>query len=257
MEKFRRRIHAPGYAGISVLSNIVRVNTVAGLEAALAAQKAKQIIEIESGVYQLTKVNSIIAAASYGVLKGIGDVQIDGVVGGTKGCFDVDPDACASTFKYTFENIRVRGYTALPGITIDNASVTKKMVIVFRNCSLGGTPAVDQLHTDDTEAIRIYCDGWRGDKRYQGAFNIIPANAGDIYSFKGIDMSAAGMAIGTASVACYILWRNCIMKVGGNGVSGGNGTQITSAVGCFTYDSGAAVKVDNDDFETNLSYVIE
>jgi len=256
MEKFRRRIHAPGYGGISVKSDIVRVNSVAGLEAALAAQKAKQTIEIESGVYQLTQVNDVIAAGSYGVLKGIGDVQIDGVVAGTKGCFNVDPAACGSTFKYTFENIRVRGYSALPGITIDNATVTKKMVLVFRNCSLGGTPAVNQLHTDATEAIRIYADGWRGDKKWQGAFNIAPGNADDIYAFKGIDMSAAGMAIGTGAVACHILWRNCIMK-STNGVTGGEATQITGAIGCFSYDSGVLASAAQTDFETNLDVIID
>ena len=242
VKKFYQRILSPGYGGISVKSDIVRVNSVAGLEAALAAQKAKQTIEIESGVYQLTKTSSIIAAASYGVLKGIGDVQIDGAAACAKGCFDVDPAACASTFKYTFENIRVRGFTALPGITVDNATVDQKIVLVFRNCSLGGTPAIDQSHSDATEAIRIYCDGWRGDKRYQGAINITPASVDDKFIFKGVEL-AGGLVGAVVDKACYFLFRNCILKE--HGITGGHANNLISFVGCITYVSGVAAVADS------------
>jgi len=239
--KYRRRIIAPGFGGISVSSDIVRVNTVAGLEAALAAQKAKQTIEIESGVYQLTKSSPIIAAASYGVLKGIGDVQIDGFATADE-CFEVDPAACASTFKYTFENIRIRGATAKAGVTVDNASVGAKIVLVFRDCSIGGTPGIDQSHSDDSEAIRIYCDGWRGDKRYQGAINITPASVDDVFVFKGVELSG-GLVGAVVDKACYYLFRNCILME--HGITGGHANNLISFVGCITYVNGVAAAADS------------
>ena len=251
-KKFYQTVIAPRYSGASVSSNIVRVNTVAGLEAAIAAQKAKQIIEIEAGVYQLTQSNSILVAASYGVMRGIGDVQIDGDADADE-CFEIDPAAGTGTFKYTFENIRIRGASEKAGVTIDNASVGQKEVIVFRNCSLGGTPAVDQNHSDDSEAIRLYFDGWKGDKRYQGQIDVVPASTDDRYVFKGCELSG-GLTCAVVDKACYFLFRNCILKH--EGIEGGHANNLVSVVGCVSYTSGVAAAADAGDFPNAFSPTI-
>ena len=227
---------------------LVRVSTVAELEAALAAQTSREVIEVSAGIYNLTKSNSIPLAASYGVLRGIGDVEINGLAGIDE-AIKINPAAGTGTFKYTFDDIRFRGATGKAGITIDNENIGHKVVTVFRNCSLGGTPAVDLLHTSDATEIKLYCDGWKGDRRYQGSIDITPGSADDRFVFKGVEL-AGGMAIGTAAKACHILWRNCIMKKT-NGVTGGNAANITAAIGCITYVDGVAVAAADTDFETN------
>ena len=244
-KKFYQKVIAPRFSGASVSSNIVRVNTVAGLEAAIAAQKSKQIIEIEAGVYQLTKTSSLLVAASYGEMRGIGDVQIDGAAACAKGCLDIDPAVGTGTFKYTFSNIRFRGYSALPGITIDNATIGNKIVVVFDNCSLGGTPAIDQNHTDTTEAIRLYFNGLLGDHRYQGQIDVVPASVDDRYEFKGVEL-AGGLTSAVVDIACYFLFRNCILKH--EGIEGGHASQLISSVASITHTSGVASAADASDF---------
>ena len=241
-KKYYQKVVAPLFSGASVSSNIVRVNTVAKLEAAIAAQKAKQIIEIEAGVYQLTKTSSILLLASYGEMRGIGDVQIDGAAACSKGCFDIDPAVGTGTFKYTFTNIRVRGYTSLPGITIDNATIGNKIVVVFNNCSLGGTPAVDQNHTDATEAIRLYFNGLLGDHRYQGQIDVVPASVDDRYVFKGVEL-AGGLTSAVVDIACYFLFRDCILMH--TGIADGHANQLISFVACITHQSGVAHPADS------------
>ncbi len=235
-KKYYQKVIAPLFSGASVSSNIVRVNTVAKLEAAIAAQKAKQIIEVEAGVYQLTKSSSIPLLASYGEMRGIGDVQIDGFATADE-CFEIDPAVGTGTFKYTFDNIRIRGATAKAGITIDNATIGNKIVVVFNNCSLGGTPAIDQNHTDTTEAIRLYFNGLLGDHRYQGQIDVVPASVDDRYVFKGVEL-AGGLTSAVVDIACYFLFRDCILKL--TGIEDGHANQLISFVACITHTNGVA-----------------
>ena len=247
--KLRRGISAVRYGGQSRYSTIVRVKTVEELETAIASQRYKQIIEIEAGVYQLTKSNPLVAAARYGEMRGIGDVQIDGKAGADN-CFEVDPAESGGTFMYTFDNIRVRGATSKPGISVDNATVGSKIVLVFKDCSLGGTPAIDQNHTDATEAIRIYCDGWRGDKRYQGELHFTPASADDRYIFKGVEFGA-NLVVAAVNVACNFKFILCQLPF--TGVTGGHATNICSVVKCWTIETNDAVAAADTDFPDDFS----
>ena len=231
---------------------LVRVSTVAELEAAFAAQTSKQVIEISAGIYNLTKSNPIPVAASYGVLRGIGDVEINGLAGLDE-AIEVNPAAGAGTFKYTFENIRFRGATGKAGITVDNANIGHKVVVVIRNCSLGGTPALDVNHSSATEEIKIYCDGWKGDRRYQGSIDIAPGNADDRFVFKGVEL-AGGLVGGTADKACHYLFRSCILKH--EGITGGHASNVVGVWNCATVVSGVIALPDGSDFPGAFSPTI-
>lgn len=247
--KLRRGISAIRYGGQSRYSTIVRVKTVKELETAIASQRYQQIIEIEAGVYQLTKSNPLVAAARYGVMRGIGDVQIDGKVGADN-CFEVNPAESGGTYKYTFDNIRVRGAASKPGVYVDNENVGSKILLVFRDCSLGGTPAIDQDHTDTSEAIRIYCDGWRGDKRYQGELHFTPASADDRYIFKGVEFGA-DLVVASVAVACNFKFIYCQLPF--EGVTGGNATNICNVVKCWTIETDDVVAAADTDFPDDFS----
>ena len=239
--------------GVKVnLPCLVRVSTVAELEAALAAQTSRQVIEISAGIYNLTKSNPLPVAASYGVLRGIGDVEINGADSPDE-AIKVNPAAGTGTFKYTFDNIRFRGATAKAGITIDNENIGHKVVVVFRNCSLGGTPAVDLNHTSATEEIKLYCDGWKGDKRYQGSIDIAPGNADDRFVFKGVEL-AGGLVGGTADKACHYLFRSCILKH--EGITGGHASNVVGVWNCVTIASGVISLPDVNDFPNAFSATI-
>jgi len=251
--KFYQKLVAPLYSGASTTSNIVRVNTVAKLQAAVVAQKANQIIQIEPGSYTLTADLDIPLAATGGVLEGLGQVSITGAAGEDSAIL-VNPAVGTATFEYTLKNIDgVQGGADKVGLLVKNTAIKKKIIIYLKGTTLysnGSGNALTVTGTDASNAIRIYA---QGNGAGWDAVSITTANAGDKYFFYGINFEDT-FAGSVTDLATQYKFINCELIHAG--MTGGHATNVVNCVNCWTIETTAVAVVDSGEFPNAFSATI-
>lgn len=225
--------------------NIVWVNSVAELEAAVAAQTAGQFIFIAPGAYVLTEALSIPLAADGGGMIGFGGVTITGAADADQAIL-INTAAATDTFEYTFGgDIEIEGGADKKGLDIANGASTQKTIIYIKDSvhaiDNGSGVALTAVNTG-TGAIRLYVNGTG-----QGfdTINITPKVAGDRFLFNNVSFDGTFTA-GTAAVACYFRFVGCQLKH--EGMAGGHATQVWNVINCWTEASNVSAIPDANDF---------
>jgi len=232
------------------LVNVVRVNTTAELEAAVALQSAGQTILVAPGDYVLTESLTILLAATGGGLKAIGTVNIVGAADADEAIL-IDPAVSTATFEYTIEGFNsIKGGADKIGLNIADTNVDMKVNVYLKQTTLndnGTGVALQWINTDGSNAIRVYADG-------PGELDTIactPRDAGDRMIINGYnieeDMTAASVA-----VAATFLFKNS--KLPHAGIKGGNATNVVNTVNCWTEATAfKPVVADASDFPDGFS----
>lgn len=235
------------------IARLIQVYTVAQLEKALANQKADEVIELFPGDYTLTKSISIPVAAQGGVLRCIGErnmdraAQITGAAAADEAIL-IKPGAATASWYYTFEGVSVRaGAADKAGIRVNNANIGRKIVLNFRNCYVDDYSGSDGLvveHPDDSQAIRIFAYGGS----WGGRANLTCYNDGDRFYFENVWLEKGVVSAG--GNCAEFRYKGCILKH--EGQTGGNALHKINVLNSYVYtDTGVAramAKVDADDF---------
>jgi hypothetical protein len=244
-KKIYQKVVAPLFSGASTTSNMVRVNTVAQLEAAVAAQKAGQVIEIEPGDYTLTESLSIPLAATGGVLKGLGLVTITGAADADEAIL-VDPAVATATFEYTFQNIdSIKGGADKIGLHILNTTVAKKVIVYMKDAHVednGTGKGLVIVNSDGSNAIRLYAEG---NGASWDSVDITPKDAGDRFYFWGIDFSE-DIVVAAVDVAATFKWTNCMVQHAG--VTGGHANNVAYSIHSVSITGTTIAAVDASEF---------
>ena len=243
------------------LSVPIQVSTVAELEKALENQTADQVIEVFPGDYVLTKSISIPVAAQGGVLRCIGERNMDRAAQIT-GAVDADeailikPAASSASWYYTFEGVSVRaGAADKIGIRVNNADIGKKIVLNFRNCYVDdkdGSVGLKIEHPLDSQAIRIFAYGGS----WGGQVDFTANNDGDRFFAEGVWLEKGVVTAG--GVCAEFRYKSCILLH--EGQTGGNALHKINVLNCYVYtDTGVAramAKADANDFPAPQSPTI-
>lgn len=226
-------------------AKIVYVDTVADLEAAVAAQTAGQFIIIAPGKYVLTASLTVPLLADGGGLVGMHGVTIEGAAGVDQAIY-INTAAATGTFEYTLKgDLEIGGGTNKIGLKIVNGASAEKTIVYIEgsaHCIDNGSGVAISYVNTGTGAIRLYVNGTG-----QGfdTINITPKVADDRFLFNNVSFDGAFTA-GAASVACYFIFKNCQVKK--TGMAGGHATQVWSAINCWTEASGVVALAAAGDF---------
>lgn len=231
--------------------NVVMVKTVAELEAAVALQTEGQFIMIAPGEYELTKSLTILLAATYGGLIGIGAVEIKGHDDADEAIL-IDPAVAAGTFGYSLQNLSAKGGTDKIGLHVLNTATAKKVNVYMNNVDLednGSGKALTVVNSDGSNAIRIYWNGGNVD-----GIAHTPADTGDRLILRGVNIEANLVAANVNVVATYF-FSNCLIPY--QGMTGGHASNVISTVGCWTANTEyVPVVVGAGDFPGDFSATI-
>lgn len=230
---------------------IVRVGTVAELEAAVAAQIAGQTIEIIAGDYVLTETLTILLAATGGGLKGVGTVSITGAAAADEAIL-IDPAVAAGTFEYAIENISIKGGSNKIGLHVLNTNVDKKVNVYLNRVNIednGSGKALTYVNSDGSNAIRIYWNGGNVD-----GIAATPSDTGDRLILRNVNIEEDLVAANVDIVATYF-FSNCLIPY--QGMKGGHASNVISTVGCWTAATEyVPVVVGSGDFPDGFSETI-
>ncbi len=219
------------------------VSSVAGLEAAVAAQTAGQTIRVMTGDYVLTDTLTLLLAASGGTLEAIGEVSITGAVGEDQAIL-VDPAVAAGTFSYTFKGFDgIKGGADKIGVNVANTNIAKKIILEFKDCYLednGTGAAVQGINTDGSNAIRMYFTGGAID-----SLDFTPKDNGDQLKFRDLSIYE-DMDVTAVDITGEFEFRNC--KLPHAGIGGGHANNVCNVISCFTIETAAAAAADANDF---------
>jgi hypothetical protein len=206
------------------------VATTAELEAAVAAQTAKQFILVLAGTYTLTKSLSIPLAASGGGLKAFGLVSIVGAADADEAIL-IDPEEATGTFEYTIEGINsIKGGAGKIGLHILNTEIGKKVNVYLKRTSLndnGNGKALVAVNSDGSNAIRIYADG----PAEIDSLDYTPEDNGDRVVITGYNIEED---VVVAEVECTATFMFIACKLPHEGVTGGHASNVISVVSCWT-----------------------
>lgn len=228
------------------------VNTVAQLEAAVAAQAEGQFIFIHPGEYNLTESLNILLTAKYGGLIGLGSVEIKGHDDADEAIL-INPAVSTGTFGYSLRGMSVQGGTDKIGLHVLNEATTKKVNVYINQVDFednGSGQAIKILNSDGSNAIRLYMDG-------PGSVDTIhwtPKDTGDRLTLNSyhIEENFVGVSV---NVVATLFFSNC--KIPHNGITGGHASNVLSFVGCWTENTSyVPVAVDGSDQPDNFSGTI-
>lgn len=242
------------YSGVSTFGdNVVIVNTVAQLEAAVAAQTAGQTIVMIAGDYTLTKSLEILLAASGGGLKADGCVNIIGAAAANEAIL-IDPAVATATFEYTLEGINsIKGGANKIGLHVLDTATNKKVNVYLKQTSLndnGTGKALTVVNSDGSNAIRVYADG----PAEIDSIAFTPKDDGDRLVISGYDINE-NIVIAAVDCTATFAFRQC--KLPHAGVTGGHANNVCSVVGCWTEETEyVPVEVDANDFPGALNPTI-
>lgn len=232
-------------------ATVVRVGTVAELEAAVAAQIAGQTIEINAGSYTLTESMTILLAATGGGLKGIGTVSITGAAAADEAIL-IDPAVATATFEYSLENVSIQGGSNKIGLHVLNTNVDKKVNVYLTDVDIednGTGKALTVVNSDGSNAIRIYWNGGNVD-----GIAHTPKDTGDRLILRNVNIEENLVAAVVDVVATYF-FSNCLIPH--EGMTGGHASNVISTVGCWTAATEyVPVAVDASDFPGAFSATI-
>jgi len=216
------------YEGVGGSTTMVIVNTVAELEAAIAAQTAGQFIYIRPGSYTLTESLTILLAATGGGLVGIGTVELTGAAAADEAIL-IDPAVATATFEYSLTNINVKGGADKIALNVANTATAKKVNVYLKDVGLednGTGKALTAINTDGSNAIRIYWNGGSVD-----GMAITPKDTGDRLILTNVSIDENLVAAVVDVVASYF-FKQCKIPV--TGMTGGHANNVISVVGCWT-----------------------
>lgn len=237
IKKIYQKVVAPRFTGASANSNIVRVATAAELQAAVTAQKANQIIEVEPGTYTLTDIITVPLAATGGVLKALGPVSITGSASKDE-AFLINPAVATASFEYTFQGFDdVKGGANKIGLKIANTTITKKVLVYLKQANFhdnGTGVAISAVNTDGSNAIRIYGDG----PAEVDTISFTTKDGGDRLYLTGFNIDTE-VAIGTADCTFEIKLIGCQIPV--TKITGGHANNIGNFINCWVMSNNAAI----------------
>lgn len=236
-----------------VVGSKVYVNTVAELEAAVAAQTAGQFIYVGSGNYVLTESLSIPLAATGGGLIAVGAVTITGAADANEAIL-VNPAVAAATFEYTIQGFgSIKGGANKIGLHVLNVATGKEVNVYIKQTNLhdnGTGKALTAVNSDDSNAIRIYAYG-------PGEIDGIaytPKDGGDRVVFRDYNIDE-NIVVAEVDCTATFFFVNC--KLPHAGVTGGHANNVISVVNCWTEeDAFVPVSPDASDFPGAFSATI-
>ena len=230
------------------------VTSVAGLEEAVANQKAGEFIYIEAGEYDLTEELVPSITATGGGLIGLGVVEINGH-DDADSAISIVATGATSTFEYTLGGLlSFKGGTDKIGLHLTNPAISQKTILYIR----------DEVHFEDngsgvaftatntgTGAMRVYCSctqatGW-------DSVAITNKNADDKWRFRGINFDES-FDVAVVAIADNWLFQGCQLVHAG--MSGGHASNVVNVVNCFTIETAAVAAVDSGDFPDAFSATI-
>jgi hypothetical protein len=232
------------------------LNPLLTITAALAAvTTSRKAIMVTTGEYE--EVASLVWPSIGGVkIVAIGEVTIRGTDGEDEVIL-INPTVQTATFEATLSgDISISAPDGVDGITFDNENVGRKINLYLKgNVQFENDTETDKaincVHTDADEAMRIYCDGQRG--IVEGVLAIAPKNVDDRFFFTGMQFDG-GIAWGTATIASLSMFKNCIVKDGGG--LGGQDTQIIAVLNCHSLTGTTFAIAALADFASNAAEVI-
>jgi hypothetical protein len=241
-------------AGETYRENIVFVNNVAELEAAVAIQGAGEFIYLAPGTYNLTASLEIPLTADGGGLIGNGIVVINGIAAADE-AIKINTALATGTFEYTIGGgIETKGGADKIALKIVNGASTQK-TIVYVNDSANfldnGTGVAISVVNTGTGAVRLYVNGTG-----QGfdSINITPKVADDRFTFRNISIDE-DMTVDSVAVAATFMFTLC--KIPHEGIKGGNSANVISVNSCWTEATEfVPVVPDASDFPDGFSATI-
>jgi len=237
----------------NIAAPTIRVDNVADLEAAVAAQLAGQTIEVVGDIV-LTESLPILLAATGGRLKGINGATITGAAAATEAIL-INPAVATETFEYSIEDFgSIKGGANKIGLHVLNVATTKKVNVYIKNTNLndnGTGVALNYVNSDGSNAIRIYMDG-NGHEIESIAGT--PKDAGDRLLIRGYNIEE-NMVIAVVDVAATFMFTSC--KLPHEGITGGHATNVISVNSCWTEETAfVPVIPDASDFPGAFSPTI-
>ena len=143
-------------------------------------------------------------------LEGQGNIVISESSGGTE-VIDITPTFTSASFEAFLENICVK-HTAQIGIEIDNANMTKKLLVHLKGVSTEQVSTGDSISIDNTasgNAIRVYMKECR---EIEGLVHFTAANASD--KFRAYDSVLAGGLTTAGAVTLEVMLQAVIVLAG-------------------------------------------
>lgn len=139
---------------------------------------------------------------------------------------DINPTYTAATFEISLTGINISADTQI-GIRVDNAHMTKKMMLYLDRVTTEMNVSGDSLvtaNTVTTQAIRIYAR----DCSFEGLVHLITANAGARFRFQGCDF--IGNVTTGGAVAAEYTFLGCISVAA---ITVGSATANFASKGCL------------------------
>jgi hypothetical protein len=139
----------------------------------------------------------------------------------------IDPTFTASNLEAFIENIGIEE-DGTHGLWIDNAAMTRKLIVHLKNVAFSGED--DSIHLDHTTAgqtMKLYADDC---KEIEGVVNLTPGNDSDIFKFNNCEF-AGGLTFGNVAKTASLTLLNCMRLTGDTGT--GNAATIVNIIGCW------------------------
>ena len=140
------------------------------------------------------------------------------------------------------ENVCIE-HTAQVGLQIDNAAMTRKIIVHLKGVSFSQVStgnSIDIDHSVTTQAIRLYADECR---EIEGAVNIVPYNNDDRFRFNNCELTG-GITLASHAVTAELALINCMILT--SGISTGNAaTVLTNSGSYYRTDAGVYSEFTN------------
>jgi len=140
------------------------------------------------------------------------------------------------------ENVCIE-HTAQVGLQIDNAAMTRKIIVHLKGVSFSQVStgnSIDIDHGLTTQAIRLYADECR---EIEGAVNIVPYNNDDRFRFNNCELTG-GITLASHAVTAELALINCMILT--SGISTGNAaTVVTNSGSYYRTDAGVYSEFTN------------
>jgi len=152
--------------------------------------------------------------------------------------------ALTATTTFSFENVTLEHGDVCKGITIDNTTAGKKIILSLRNVETGGSAnAIDVVtHGDASNAVRVVVNN--GGMEIEGPVNFVIGNNGDYLRITDAVLSG-GLVTGASVTVAEITLRNC--EVLHEGVTGGNAAQVLNVISCHSRTGATIAAFDGSD----------
>ena len=222
-------------------------NTLLTIQAALDLVTAtRKVIYVAAGVYDEALLWPAMGGIKLLGMSREGTVTISDSTE-TAAVITVAPGVQTETFEMWLENLYIDHANAgQDGISLDNTGMLKKLNLYIRDCGGDADSATDRFlvttHGDAANAIRIY---WEGNNwGTVGRIYLDVGNDGDRFYATNCVL-LGGFVTSADAIATDFRFTNCTILH--EGVTGGNGAQLISTMGCFSQTGGTFAALDTDD----------